>query len=551
MPYSSKIHHLIVLILCTLFVAVASTLVMGGAAQMGSDALPYLVPVYNWIQGDGYRVFGVFPHGSPPGYGLATLLTYPFVGRVDWAGITLSLFAYGSTLLVLGSLYQKRFGFFTALLALLTLGLMPGMVNYSVATLAESLFVALLVTSVVCALKVWDDPEQSTYSAIALGLILGFGNSVRPEMLPIAGLMMLILLARHVFHKQQQRWRGPIIWTIAIFVSLFIANILFIHSHTDKLALHDKSLARIMPKVERVMEGKPSPAAKLNYQVSTLEYFRLLGWETLKKRLEVGFWRERHIIFGHLKPILLIWSMAGLVMLWRYASGQQPKPNKQNLFFWLPLGLLTAATCFPLLVYPFYYVNARFLHPSSVMLALMFIVMAGSWLQQITHHRSWRFKSLLLGLCVTVLLVGYTPALQKTWNKAGFYTSHEQAGEWIHKQGLDVGGIISPYRTSLLHFYASGRALDLAPPPLTRYHKTIPSRSIDWKQPLPSLVNILRGHKMQHLVLTTHRLTPPLQALWADPAIASEAGLLLQHQTPRFQVYTLNPKTGLKQDGYR
>nr|CRH05125.1 Membrane protein of unknown function [Candidatus Magnetococcus massalia] len=541
--------------LLILIVAIVTGILTLHDPVIGGDGLEYVIPLHNAWDGLGYTIYSSFPGHAPPGLGLAALPFAGLTGSIALSPFIVSWLSYVTLLLLIVAHGQQRFSATGSGLAVALLASLPVLYEMASASMTESLFTLILVATFMRCLTIWHQ-GSSLGGWLGLALLFGFGYLVRPEMLPIgAGALLLLLLRTGVVPsghglRRLWGWKGPSLALITLLlIPLAYGN--WLQSHTGHFSLTGKTPQAIMKKVEQTVDKKSplnSTDRVLSKEASTLSYFAKLESETLLNRLKLGLWQERHLLHKHLN-----WLPVGLLLLGFIASmmnfrtgtlvEKRDAPSPEALFF------LTPAFLFPLTVYPFYYVQSRFLIPYMAIILLACSLYAGEQLSRLFPRKANMSVAVVIGLIIGLPLLG-GPFAQFEHAKNINHQARD-AGLWIkqNKLGIVPEDVLSTTRGEVMNFYAVGDQRPIPYNPIGMYSPLLANgrplplgnSRFQWPKTARGVYCMVRGWQRNHVIVLKSRPSPPLAPLWHNPAIGRADGFTLVHQAESFQVYKLTP----------
>ena len=253
--------------------------------------------------------------------------------------------------------------------------------------------------------------------------------------------------------------------------------------------------------------------------------------------------------FHAIVPLMLLWMAYPFVSARKLLTGRElPLP---------PTRIITAFLVFlsPLPVYPLFYIEPRYLVPSSLLILILLSFLMVTFLNTMLASlgKQWMKPGIAL-LCLISLFsslavgfLGYIPRIPPQLLPDSLYrcltnlgnSGYRPAGEWLG-QHTDAGNnvtVLNPGRPDVILFYASGK-------------KGIPGRGVpvDLEGTLPELASLLESDTRAYLVVTREQIQLlnfqcpsqcPLASLWNDPESGKAAGLILFHEDSqgRFKVY--------------
>lgn len=526
--------------------------------NLGSDSLRCLLPVHNFMAGQGYTMHGA-PHVTyPPGFGILAYLVFLLTRDIELSGMIVNLASFALLPPLLYACTRQVFGRPAGLLAAFFATIGPYYLKYSWVNFTDLPFAVFLLASFyLCLRQVETGPRPGR--GLLLGLCLGYAYLVRPEGFQIAGLAMAGLGLLGLLAWQGHAWAPPAwpraprvlltpLWVGLAFLLLAGPYLLFLHEHTGRWTISTKFRQTLIVYGEGVVEGfdtramerrEASPLLNEDVPFSMLDYIRSQGWK-FPQRVARNLLDEARLLLKMAYQALLPALALGL---WAWLRRRRERGNKDGPLI-TPRGvrLAGAALIFmsPLAGLLIFYINDRFLLGYSLF-NLMLLAGLGAWLLE----RLLPPGRQLLGLGLVALagLISVSGLGQALWpgmprllrpplalsevlaerhanagvRAAGLWLAGQEAG-----RGRFVVAGVKKLETFIFH--AKGQDPDAR----------LPMVSLSASQTLEEVAAMLREGRADFLMLDTHYVHgyPALLRLWQDPGLAAGLGLKLWHADP-------------------
>jgi 4-amino-4-deoxy-L-arabinose transferase-like glycosyltransferase len=530
-----------------------------------SDALHHLMPIHNLIDGKGYTYRDHPDVIIPPGYGIASYLAFLFVRDIEYSGVVISALSY---ILLIPLIYiTTRFLFSreTGLLAAWLTTFFPALVALSSSVGSDALSCLCILLGFYTYLRLLQGAAGPGF-AVWLGSLLGFAYLVRPEnflisILAIGTLFIFWIRDLQISHRGDRTWalrKGIIpILVVILFLAFVLPYVFFLKQHTGRWTLSTKGGINMLVG-ETSIEGPHHKIEGLDKMfasgssINFLEYVRSQGWKYGVRVFRTALIESYTFVmqnFHAIVPLILLWLAYPFVSARRlFNDWQLPLP---------PIRIITAFLVFlsPLPVYSLFYIEPRYLVPSSllILIPLSFLVVTFLNTMLASVGKQW-MKSGIALLCfisifssIAVGFLGYIPRVPPQLLPDSLYhcltnpgnSGYRPAGEWLgkHVEGLNDVTLLNPGRPDVILFYASGK-------------KDIPGRGVPvgLESTLPELASLLESDAKAYLVVTREQVQLlnfqcpsgcPLAKLWNDPEFGKTAGLILVYEDSRgrFKVY--------------
>lgn len=535
--------------------------------NLGSDSLRCLLPMHNFMAGQGYTTSGI-PHLTyPPGFGILAYLVFLLCRDIEMSGMIVNLASY---LLLAPLLYlcgRQAFGRQAGLLAAFLAATGPYYLKYSWVNFTDLPFAVFLLLSFYLCLRVLE-AGAAPWRGLLLGLALGYAYLVRPEGFQIAGLVvaglgLLALLAWRGHPWAPPAWpRGPraLLAPLAVglaFLLLAGPYLLFLHEHTGRWTISTKFRQTLIVYGEGVVDGfgtramerrEASPLLDEAKPFSMPAYIRQQGW-----KFPLRVWRnlldEARLLLKIAYPALWPALVLGLWAWLRRRRGQPPGAAPGS---WLtPRGIHLAGAVLifasPLAGLLIFYINDRFLLGYSLF-GLLLLAGLTAWLLGRLLPPGRRVLGLLLVALAGLLSVSglgqalwpglprllrpplaLTEVLAERHANAGV----RAAGLWLAGQEMGRGRFVvaGVKKLETFVFYAKGQDADARLPQVT----LLASHTLE------QVAAMLKEGQADFLMLDQHYVQgyPALLRLWQDPGLAPGLGLKLWHADPagRFMLF--------------
>jgi hypothetical protein len=530
-----------------------------------SDALHHLMPIHNLIDGKGYTYRDRVDLIIPPGYGIASYVAFLFVRDIEYSGVVISALSYILLIPLTFVIARFLFGREVGLVAAWLVTFFPALLAVSSSVGSDALSCLCILLSFYSYLKLLQGTKGPGL-AILLGLLLGFGYLVRPEnfligILAIGTLFVFWIRDKQISHVQDRPkplrgYAKPILVGV-LFLACVLPYVLFLKQHTGRWTFSTKGGINILVG-ETSIEGPHHRIKGLDKMFASgdsiefSEYVRSQGWKygirVFRTALIEGYTFVMQN-FHAIVPLILLWLAYPFVSARKlFIDAELPLP---------PIRIVTAFLVFlsPLPVYSLFYIEPRYLVPSSllILIPLSFLIVTFLKTMLASLGKQWMNSGIALICFISVsssLAVGflaYIPRIPPQLLPDSLYTcltnlgnsGYRPAGEWLGKNVKDLNDVtvLNPGRPDVILFYASGK-------------KGIPGRGVpvDLEGTLPELASLLDPDTPGYLVVTREQIQLlnfqcpgqcPLASLWNDPESGKAAGLILFYEDGqgRFKVY--------------
>ncbi len=547
----------VILLSLVLIAAIMNCFLMIRNPNIGGDALIYLLPIHNLMDGKGYSYAGSPSLIFPPGYGILSYLFFLAIRDIELSGMFVSALSY--FLIIITTYYTARFlfGKRCAILSAFLVTFCLTLISFSYVNLSDctfSLFLLLSFSIYVCILI----GKTNITRSILLGAILGFTYLIRPEGFIVAVLATLVLFIfaivdmKHskelVFSSKLRALSYPAV-TVLAFLIFALPYILFIHKHTQSWTISCKTSA-VLHWGEIVTEESSYHIDLLRiehpeyfqpgFRIDLFDYIRSRGPKFLvriKRNTRSEFLHLGKINFHALIPLVLLW------FVFPFLSTRKlfPKFRLDSRSIRIVLSFIVFLS--PLIVLLIAFMCDRYLLPYSLFILILLAFFIIRFLERILEslERKWFSYGLILICIVSLLsLSGYvpipripSPSLYRTLTARHGHLGLRAAGFWLRDQdqNLDNLTIIAPQKGEVALFYASGKK-----EPRGRAMAIPPNMTLEEVAALVSTAEV------DYLLLDSHYINtrPQLIPLWNNPSLASEYGLFLVHtdSDELFQIYS-------------
>jgi len=530
-----------------------------------SDALHHLMPIHNLLDGKGYT-YRDKPHLIiPPGYGIASYAAFLFVRDIEYSGVVISALSYIFLIPLAYITVRFLFGRETGLLAAWMITFSPALVTVSSNVASDAVSCLCILLGFQAYLKMVHG-NTGVGSAIWLGSLLGFAYLVRPENFLVGILSIGSLFVFCIRDKQDsyvgdhagslRRYARPLL-VAGFFLIVVLPYVLFLKEHTGRWTFSTKGGINMLVG-ETSLEGPHHRVKDLDKMYATggsidfMEYVRSQGAKYAVRVLRTALVEGYTLVaqnFHAIVPLMLLW------LLYPFVS-----TGRLSLLRELPLPFTRIITAFlvflsPLPVYSLFYIEPRYLVPSSILILICLSFFMVTFLNTMlaSFGKQWIQPVLALLCCISIFsslgvgFLAYIPrmpqqllpdSLSQCFFNLGD-SGYRAAGEWLgkHADGLNDVTVLNPGRPDVLLFYASGKA-------------GIPGRGVpvDLEGTLPELAPLLEPETRAYLIVTKEQIQLlnfqcptqcPLAALWNDAESGKAAGLIIFHEDRRgrFKVY--------------
>lgn len=499
----------LLVIICLLVGTVMATYLAFRNPNMEGDSVYYLVPIHNWMAGDGYTFQGQ-PHTNySPGYGLLSYLPAVLLDDIEYGGMVVSAAAYVLSIAVSAAVAYRFFSPRAAVLAALFVTLAPVFIQFSYQTMTESAFTLFTLLAFGLYLDTLTPrpplplEERGSKSPspvlgegfgvggkyILLGIVLGFLFLIRPEGIFLAAavwLSLLILIRRRV-----------ILLGIAVFIMMIFPYLLFLRQHVGEWTLGGKASITLIYYGEL---GEGRPQAELDalleqnpayFEQSPLEYVLERNVDLLprvRKNLTEGGSR----FFGMTRHAMI--PTIGLLFL----------PPFRRDFFKDTLPFLVFLS--PAAVYLFFYTGYRFMLPYSVIALVGLAVLA----DRLAQGNKKLILAVGIGLfTLTSLFPMYQSiALESVLKERHYLREVRALGLWMGENlEMEDKTLLGTGKIHVMSFYASGKK-----EPVNRFIQLPPSLTV------PKIADYAGQNGVDYVVLGASPVLPPsdFRRIYAD-----------------------------------
>ncbi|MBF0610975.1 MAG: glycosyltransferase family 39 protein [Magnetococcales bacterium] len=482
---------------------------------VGSDGLRYLMPIHHWLAGEGWSFLNQPEVLYPPGYGATSWLFYLLYPDIEFSGIAVSVVSYGLLGLFLYSWLKPLLGTMGALLVAALFYGQATLLSFATTTMTECLYILVTLILFRSLINLWQTP--SFYQGILVGLLVGYGFMLRPEMIGIGSSLLALMFIRACWRSIRLSEKShfiPSLLALTIFVLTMLGYGWMQKQLSGHFALTGKGVTSM-----HVMESREQGqevARNSGHGQSLLGYFLAKDPQWVWQRWKKNFWRERHLLWNTFFPLMILAGIAWGAALVTRQRLTLPLP-------WQPWLWMGGCFAIPLLVYPFFMVDQRYLLSAATPLVLLLAIF-------IAVPKQPRLLQPLL-LTAAFLMLAHT-----WWQESKTATGHQglrQAGIWLaNHPEIPLEQVITPRKKLILSFYALNKKQVLPDPPIqARFHKG----------ELATLLSRYRELGYDYLVLDWKYAfdSQATATLWANPASGQPLGAELLHDEERFKVFRL------------
>jgi len=398
-----------------------------------ADAANYLAGARSLVETGRYLSISDMPQTTfPPGYSLAIAAAATATDDIETAA---RLVAAGSSAVATGLIFVIA-GFLGGYRAGLAAGalwaVLPFRVRAATVIYSEHLFAAVtLVALLLVLLELGSDRPRLRWGlALCTGVLFGFAHLVRPE-----AVGLLAVGCASIAWMAWSRRRGvspvPRLQSIAVMVLAFALVVTpytcYLHSHTGRWAISTKLAGNL-----RVAPGKSAGVSWVELRrlnADATDYVPVEVEETLLdtiRRYAINAEEELNQLSGILSPLLLLAIGAGLLSdVWR------THPSRP--------GLAIGFVLLPLLVYPAFFVQQRFL------LGLLPVLLVWAGVGVSTTSRAGRRTRIVLVLILCATLAFYAWSIQGLYRSPDASDWERELGEWMHGHGITDARMLSKH----------------------------------------------------------------------------------------------------------
>lgn len=552
--------------------------------NIGGDALWFHSSFHNLVAGKGWtNIYGAIVE---PGYGMLAYPFYLLFGSIELSGMLVSASAY---LLIIPTTYftvDYLFGRRSAMLAAWLIAFWPALLSLSYVNLSDVAFALFSLLSFLYYTRVLLDHKSAILRYIILGATLGMAYLLREsEGLIVASLALPGLFVFSLMDLSQidRRLRTLGAWRTAILkptsaLLVFLAAVVFygalIQMRTGVWAISTRLIpvfqtyqarhirepgtptnaGEVVPTTSTTPQIASGAAATATQPVVPAELPTDTGADTVTPIMEkisrqisttgvnAGLFRQNlAVLFARvlwmnihaIAPLAFLWLLYPFIATKKLFSRRLPPDSR-------PLRLLLALTIFaspllPLLV-SFDRTALRYYLSDFIYIlmpvAFLIVRLLTRILESVGKTRFLDFGIVLI--CIGSLVVSLNFGQPNLWEAVTTRHAHtglRAAGLWLRDNvpHPDDISILSPRKGQVALFYASGEQFSVE-------YSDIP---ITWT--LDEISALVNTADFDYLVLDNHYVhqQPHLEALWNNPGLATENGLLLLHGDPegRFQIY--------------
>ena len=514
--------------------------------HIGGDGLSYVLPMHNFVGGQGYILRGEPMLLFPPGYGVLAYIVFLFVRDIEFSAMLVSVIGYLLMITVVYAAAQYIFNKRTAFLAAFFVTFSPTFVHFGYVTLSDMIFTFFFVLCFGLYLRMILGEQSVTKNGL-LGVLFGIAYLIRPEAFLVVLLGIAALIVVRVGERRQQQSWTPIVGPLAMLLAFLVVvspYIWFMHEHTDVWTFSHKTTYNLLIG-EKVVEG-PLHVDRLQlehpeyfepgYRLDVVDYIQSRGGKYINRiitNLKFEILYFGFIMFLALVPFGLLVGISLFLKTGRLRFGVE---------FFRRNGRITLAFLIflsPVPVLLFFFLQDRFLLPYAALILILLAAMIDHMLTSLDSKLTiGNVRYGLIAVCAISLLsvsgvVSFLPlpSLYETVTRKHNHFAIREAGLWIAENdgnGEEVT-TISPRKGGVLLFYAVGK---VEPQSL--------AKSIEPDMALEEVAQFVADNEFDYFVLDNFYLDTREQVLplWNDPDMAVDFGIQLLHHEPGvFQVY--------------
>jgi hypothetical protein len=509
--------------------------------NIGGDGLRYMVPIHNFVNGQGYTLLGEVELWMSPGYGLLSYFVYLLIrgltqldvrSAIPLSGMLVSLLSYLLIIPLVFVTTKRLFDRESAYVATFLIAFEYGLISLSYVTLSESVYSLFLVFSFYLFLRIIIEDNKSILLYFIIGITLGFSYLIRPEGFVVSLVCFLVLFIKALKNREK---RVKMLGLVAIFVIAFSCMatpyVLFTHEHTGHYSVSPKGVSSFTGGGLEAVKGGERP------YTTALDYIKKSKTDFIK-RTSIKLTYEIYFILKHLYLVGILFLLYALLTLpFSYRKQEQKTicitPKKDGI---------RVLICFlvfisPLFVLPFIHVTERYLIPYVIFLIILMSFGIVEFSKKLAIRLSKTFKNeertkcLFIILIVALLFSINIPSFAGAVTAEHGHLALREAGFWLddNTENIEDIKILCPRKGHVALFYAGGYE-----------RKWGESETISPDLKLEEVSQYMSKGRFDYLLLDNHyiKTREEFLPLWDNPALCKELNLTLIHQKEGiFQVY--------------
>jgi len=433
---------------------------------IGTDAAEYAILGKNLISGNGYvGLSGQVNIVFPPLYPLLVGVSSVFVKNLELSGRLVSVL-FGTLLIIPVYFFSKKiYSQKVAVISSLLVAFYWVLIDYSTVVLTESTYTFLLICGALVGYTALTKQTKALY--LLSGIIFGLCYLTRPEGIGyIAVLIFLTLIFNLALSHNQfeiKRLRKTLICCVALLIGFLVISspyLLFLHDQSGKWTLGGKGAINIIIgertsdplTYEKIAYGLTEDGKEIKLGVQIKQGPNIINYiishpVELAKRYVVNSGKQYLTHIPFIFPPLLI-LLVGIGLFRRKWTEERLKKEFCMALF----------VAYPLLTYPLFFVNSRFLVPIlpiAIIWAANGINELQSWLtENLDLKKLDCFKQVLLfkNIVVVIIILSLLPMMIIPMSHQDYPVEHKEAGLWMKEHAPQDSVIMS--RKPWVAFYA-------------------------------------------------------------------------------------------------
>ncbi len=528
--------------------------------NFGGDSIQYLIPIHNFINGEGYTFFGTPELLMPPGYGILSFFIYLLIKNLNldprflipFSGMIVSSLSYLISIILVFLITNKLFNKKVALIASFLIAFNSSFIGISFITLSESCFILFILLCFYIFINLIHSVNKKKIKFFILGIILGFTYLIRPEAFIIFIFVLILFFIKAIREKKKYKKSSILILFIG-FAIISGPYIIFLRVNLGYWTISPKTTINLLVG-EGVVEGNDH-VRKLKEEFP--EYFNLSKtfniFEYIIARGDKFLLRIFYNIINESKILIKLTYIIGLFFLFFFTFDYifQCKIKQHKLFIsYRKKKIILLINFFifisPLFSYVFFFIHTRFILPYSIFLLILisqgiakFIGYLCNYIKKLKINRINNFKNIKKCKKVLIVLIPFLlyfiniMDVSKLINYTHSNHSLIEAGIYLDEINLNMKNttISSVGKAEVILFFAGGYKGNWG-----NYIKLPINLTLD------TVSNFLKIRHIDYLILDSNYIKdyPQLNYLWKNPYNCSLFNLTLFHNKFQiFQIYQL------------
>ena len=502
--------------------------------NIGGDALRYLYPIHNLLEGNGYTYMGKHEVLFSPGMGITALVPYLFLKDIEFSGMAVSAISYLLSIILVYKYISHLLNKKIALMAASMVTLSPSVIAQSYLNMVDMYFIftmLLVYFELVCLFK---SATVSMKRIAILGCILGLSTLVRPDGLLLLFSASIVVMIRVIVCRAGSTYFTlvNIIKTLSLMNGVFllavIPYVLYLHHHTGLWTVSIKYAGALAgggggggmhPDITSwEMTMLNALMIRLNEIPAWFQWIRANSVSTFYSFIRVSFFM--------LLPLLIVWLIYPFISNKRVVdvfeiNGIGPQ------WFIIAIGL-----CWPILPNLNYVVVDRIIAPYWVLLHICFVLLLYGFLDGIELLKSklkWRtvyiaFITVMLASEFIAIPIGkhFDGAISTIKYSRHAHSGFRSAGLWLNANGLS-NELFMSRRPDVFEYYLLGKREPTGQVEAIRKDWTIENH-----------VSFMKMNNINFLVLDDWYIKdmPKMKLLWDNAGKSRSWGLELIYEDP-------------------